>query len=285
MTKTNPDALDPIMTCFGGKGRTSDQIGEMIDKTEHTDYGEPFSCGASVYFKTKPRGKDFINDINPFVTRFFRQLKAGFKYDQCDMTPSRERWKQYKKDLVTEGIDIDPCKLLYLNKHSYGNKFSFDPDKGGYGNHDKKCNARDDPSRCFITRLTPESIKNYEKRMENTDVLNADYRDVVRQHDAPGMLLYMDPPYEDHAKDYNVDEGPVTPEEVAKTVRGLKNAKAIVSINDSPRVRKAFEGMNFIPLCFKYTTNNNEGAPVCELLITNYETKCEWNPDKKKVEC
>ena len=47
----------------------------------------------------------------------------------------------------------------------------------------------------------------------------------------------------------------------------------MVSINDHPDIRAAFDGMHMRPLRIRYSMANKQGTPAesSELMITNYE--------------
>lgn len=49
----------------------------------------------------------------------------------------------------------------------------------------------------------------------------------------------------------------------------------MVSINDHPDIRRAFDGLQMLELGIKYSVNNNQGAPQesRELVITNWEPR------------
>ena len=59
---------------------------------------------------------------------------------------------------------------------------------------------------------------------------------------------------------------------MAKMVREAKG-KVMVSINDHPDIRRAFDGLMMHDLSIKYSVANTHGQPAesNELVITNYE--------------
>jgi len=161
----------------------------------------------------------------------------------------------------------------------------------GYADFTRQCNKMKDPTKCHITKLITKSY-DYKKRMENTIIENKDYREIIKKYDSEDTLYYIDPMYEDHAADYNLPEEAESnsPQVVAETVKNIKG-KAIISINDSPNVRKAFSDpkFNIMEICIPYTTvragHDNYFKCKKELIITNFPTECKWIPDKRDIKC
>jgi DNA adenine methylase len=59
---------------------------------------------------------------------------------------------------------------------------------------------------------------------------------------------------------------------MAAFMRSCKG-RVMVSINDHPDIRAAFDGMHMRPLRIRYSMANKHGTPAAssELMITNYE--------------
>lgn len=83
----------------------------------------------------------------------------------------------------------------------------------------------------------------------------------------------MDPPYW-QTEGYGVPFGFEQYEAMAETMRSCKG-KVMVSINDHPDIRRAFDGFHMHELGIKYSVGNNHGEPDSsnELVITN------WSPE------
>lgn len=83
-------------------------------------------------------------------------------------------------------------------------------------------------------------------------------------------FLYLDPPYW-QTEGYGVDFAFAEYEQMAAIMRGCKG-KVMVSINDHPDIRRAFNGFCMMGLDIKYAVANNHGTPATskELVITNW---------------
>lgn len=81
----------------------------------------------------------------------------------------------------------------------------------------------------------------------------------------------MDPPYW-KTEGYGVPFGFEQYELMAKTMRSCKG-RVMVSINDHPEIRAAFDGLTMHELDIRYSVGNNHGEPSTsgELVITNWD--------------
>lgn len=276
MVKKTYKGLSSPIGWVGGKSRLANSINEIIKQVPHKTFVEPFAGGASVYFKKKPAEKSVINDINSKLITFYKQLKNGGNVNKCDLSNAKERFTAAKKRIQNGTGSI--CDFLLVNKRSMGssmNQFAW-----------SACSKGNNPSKCGIVNLGKKQDK-YKERLNNTKILNKDYRDVIKKYDSTTTLFYHDPPYEGStSQHYKTDLKTVTPENVAASLKNIKG-KTIISFNDSPRVRKAFKGFKILPIKTNYSMNSkskkNRGKK--ELIITNFDHKCKFNPKTRKIEC
>lgn len=90
----------------------------------------------------------------------------------------------------------------------------------------RTCEGRKDQTKC-------------ERFKEAKVTCNKDYKEIVRRNDKPGILIYLDPPfnpskttttqYENKELDFN---------EFVDTVKNIKNASVAVSYSNTPDARK-----------------------------------------------
>lgn len=80
----------------------------------------------------------------------------------------------------------------------------------------------------------------------------------------------LDPPYW-QTEGYGVPFGMEQYEEMAALMRGM-TGRAVLSINDHPAVRYAFEGLALVPLQLDYTTaRQSAGKKSGDLIIKSWE--------------
>lgn len=264
MTKKYKGLPSPI-GWVGGKSRLANSINEIIKTIPHTTFVEPFAGSGAVYFKKKPADNEILNDINPSLTHFYKQLKGGIDLKNCKTNINKEEFKKAQKKIKNGNGSM--CDFLKVNKNSFAMNMN------NYTTY--KC-AFKDPS-CGIKKII-NNKEEYDDRLKNTRITNKDYRDIVRETDSQQTLYYIDPPYTKSSKSYKTDLTQVTPEKVANTFKNIKG-KAIISFDDNSKVRNAFKGKGykFLPIETKYSLNskskNRRGNK--ELIITNFDHKCK----------
>lgn len=93
----------------------------------------------------------------------------------------------------------------------------------------------------------------------------------LARYDRPHTFFYADPPYW-QTEGYGVPFEWEQYERLAEAMRTCK-AKAMLSINDHPDIRRQFDGLVMHDLGIKYSVANAQGKPTesRELVITNYE--------------
>ena len=106
--------------------------------------------------------------------------------------------------------------------------------------------------------------------MANVVIEHLPWQECVRRYDRAGTLFYLDPPYW-QTEGYGVDFGMEQYEEMAGLMRAMKG-RAVLSINDHPQIRQAFEGLPLLPLQLEYSmARQATGKKSGELIIKSWE--------------
>ncbi|HGF8677630.1 TPA: DNA adenine methylase, partial [Salmonella enterica subsp. enterica] len=96
-----------------------------------------------------------------------------------------------------------------------------------------------------------------------------DWERCVEHYDRPHTLFYCDPPYWG-TEGYGVDFPLAEYERMAQLTTSMQG-KMIISVNDIPEMRKAFEGLEMQSVGIKYNLQTTEKAkPKRELVIRNF---------------
>ena len=238
--------LRPIIPYFGGKTKVANEI--ISQFPEHDTLVEPFAGGASVYWKDTESKKFIINDKNKEVYNLYKTAKNFPKtVKSCKLNPSKSKFNKIKNKSKHSS-----CDTMVLHKHSFG------ADGKYYANHHGLRNNT-------FTDLHAEKLK-------KTTVLNQDFRAVMRKYDTNNKtVIYLDPPYVKGGDNYKIHG--VTPKEVCDAVKKLKKAKAIISYDNNPEVKRSCKGLKISTISFKYSDPKNGGISnkkKTELLIKNY---------------
>lgn len=242
-----PTNLRPLIPYFGGKSRVANEI--VCRMPEHTSYTELFVGGGSVYWKNDIAKNFIINDLNKDIYQLYKESKSNPKsVRKCDIS----NFNKDKFNKLRDKKDKNACEVVKLYKHA----FSGTP-KNGYA---------DKGGRNFKNPLSEQHLE----KIQKTRITNKDFREIMKERDVEGELMYADPPYVKAGGAYFTNG--VTPKEVCDSARKLKKAKVMISYDDDKEVRANCigRGLKVSTLIVPYSASNGPRQIKKELLITNY---------------
>ncbi|MFN3748217.1 MAG: DNA adenine methylase [Sphingorhabdus sp.] len=262
MTLEAVQPVRPVAPYLGGKRILSKRLVEIIGKIPHRSYAEPFVGMGGVFFRRTARPKkEVINDINMDVVLLFRWLQRHYQ-QVLDVL----KWQICSRAEFLRLVDADVAKLtelervarfLYLQRTSYGGKVV----SQAYGI------TRDNPARFDLTKLVP-MLEDVHERLCGVDIECLPYAAFIETYDTADTLFYLDPPYFGNERDY----GPgVFSADDFDRLRGLLETikgRFILSINDHPKVREIFAGLQMEEVGLNYRISGNV-TPAKELIISN----------------
>ena len=220
-------------------------------------YVEPFIGGGIIYLNMNLENKkSVINDLDKDLIEGHKAIKKGITLDENNFTFSSD--PKVQED-------------YYKKKHTnHNNKFIAEIIRtcstfGGRGvgkvyKPITKSNFRN-------------KIKNAKKQKEyykNTQIFNTDYKNIIKKFDNSKTFFYLDPPYEKSGTLYK--DAVVDLEAMANLLKNIKG-RFLLSINDSPNVRKIFKNFDITMLKVQGTAGYDKdlGSKLrSELLIKNY---------------
>ncbi len=152
------------------------------------------------------------------------------------------------------------ARFYYLQQHAFGGKVS--------GQHFGTATTGSPINLCRIE----EALSAAHLRLSGTYIENLTWLECMKRYDRPHSFFYCDPPYwetEGYGVDFPFDEYL----QMADFMRSCKG-KVMVSINDHPAIREAFNGLHMEGLDIKYCVANTDGPQQVskELVITNWDT-------------
>ncbi|QHQ16565.1 DNA adenine methylase [Pectobacterium parmentieri] len=248
----------PIVPWIGGKRRLAKHILPLFPA--HTCYVEPFCGAAALYFLKHPSKAEVINDINGELVNLYRVVKHHLE----------EFVRQFKWALVSRQIykwlqavpeetltDIQrAARFYYLQKQAFGGKVE-----------DRTfCTATTSPPRFNLLRIE-EELSMAHLRLSRTVIEHLGWAECIQRYDRPHTLFYCDPPYWG-TEGYGVEFGLENYVRMAQLARDIKG-KMIISVNDIPEMRQAFEGLNLQSVGINYSLSGKP-APRRELVICNF---------------
>lgn len=246
----------------GGKNRIANKIIEIFP--EHNTYCEIFAGGAQVFFHKEPSRVEILNDLDLDIVNFFRvcqshheELLRYLKY----VVVSREWFRMFEAQNPDDLTDIQrAARFFFLQKNAFGGLIV----KRNY----HYCIVRP-PN--YNPETLPELLENTHRRLAKVQIERLPYEEMLKRYDRPQTLFYCDPPYFRRTfYKFNFSEADfVKLEERLRNIRG----KFVLSLNDTPEVRKIFHRFTIREIELTYTAQMNVGKRYPELLIMNYTPK------------
>ncbi|HFL4395274.1 TPA: DNA adenine methylase [Escherichia coli] len=250
----------PIVPWIGGKRRLAKHILPLFPA--HTCYVEPFCGAAALYFLKTPSKIEVINDINGELVNLYRVVKhhleefvRQFKWALV----SRQIYK-WLQDTPEETLtDIQrAARFYYLQKQAFGGKVA---------DHTFGTSTTSAP-RFNLLRIE-EELSMAHLRLSRTLIEHLDWHQCIERYDRPHTLFYCDPPYWG-TEGYGVEFGLENYDHMAELARSTKG-KMIISVNDIPEMRQAFNGLNIQTVDISYNLKvTGKSTPRKELVICNF---------------
>jgi DNA adenine methylase len=255
----------PIIPWIGGKRRLADHIIPRFPA--HECYVEVFAGGAALYFMRPPAQVEVINDINGELVNLYRVVQHHLEefVRQFKWALSSRQVFKWLQDTIPETLtDIQrAARFYYLQQNCFGGKI----EGQSFGT------ATTAPPGLNLLRLE-ETLSAAHLRLSNTFVERLDWKMCIDKYDRPHTLFYLDPPYWE-TEGYGVLFPYSEYVEMATRLRLLKG-RAIVSLNDHPDIRRAFEGFHIETVDIKYTVGGGgREAARKEVIIFSWDDESE----------
>lgn len=226
--------LKGIAPYVGGKRLLASSIIEIIERTPHNAYVEPFVGMGGVFFRRRQRPRsEVVNDLSGDVATLFRVLQRHY-VPFVDMLrhqlTSRAEFERLVKTDPETLTDLErAARFFYLQKTCFGGKVA----GRNFGVSPSERAAFD------VTRIIPE-LAEYHERLAGVVIERLPFDQVIRRYDRPGTLFFLDPPYmgTEHYYEGGLFAG-ADFQRLADQLAGLKG-RFILTINDCPQARQVF---------------------------------------------
>ncbi len=279
-------ALSPMFKWTGGKRREIKHFKDMypdyiLNQDMEATYVEPFVGGGAVFFDLNHPGDNVINDFETDVTNFYKQagkrdktfLKTVAKMETLykSGTHDQQEAEYYRLrnmdrepgvDKISEGLRAGRFyvtnQLAFSGMRRFNGNGEFNVPYGHYKS------------------FNPVILKSAEHLalLQRTNILNGDYKDVLKKFDNPKTFIFIDPPYTRVMKKYgNTDEfGDKEQHELAAALNNLQNAHYMVVIDKSPLTEAIYANSIKKTYSLKYGVNikNRFKTDVQHIVATNY---------------
>lgn len=228
----------PIVRYHGGKWRLAPWIIDQMPP--HRVYVEPFGGGGSVLMR-KPRSyAEVYNDLDGEIVNLFRVLRdQGEKLREViSLTPfSRvdfvESYQSARDPVEQARRTVARCFMGFgSNAHHRATGF-------------RAKSHRSNTTPAHDWRNYPDAMPLMIERLRGVVIENKEATEVMRYHDAPSTLHYVDPPYvtgtRDAGTDYNHEMTDADHRALAETLNGLAGM-VMLSGYDGPLYSELYAG-------------------------------------------
>lgn len=222
---------------------------------EHKTYVEPFVGSAALLWGKSPSQIEVINDLDKSLIQDYRLIKQAPSLSSLTI-PNLKSIKQFN-DFYENAPNTLNNKIIKAQMRRCG---------GFAGTQSGKIYK-------FPT-MKLKKIDEYKNRFKKVRIFNSSYEKMFELFDSPSTFFYLDPPYEESGRTVKKEYVDIDLEELRDRLMKLKG-KWLLSINDSPRIRKLFRQTGIQIKSIVIPASTGEQSPIGakprkELLIKNY---------------
>lgn len=180
----------PILRYHGGKWLQFPWIVSFFP--EHRIYVEPYGGGGSILLRKKRCYSEVYNDIDKEIVNVFRVLRDNPEelIQAIELTPfAREEYELFydKSDDPVE----QARRTIGRSFFGFGSASATDKYRTGF----RQTANRNGTIPPHDWRRYPEALRVTIQRLRGILIENRDAIEVMKSHDAPNTLYYVDPPY------------------------------------------------------------------------------------------
>ena len=251
----------PLLRWPGGKARKAKVLAAIMPP--HTTYCEPFAGGLSVLLNKAPANVEVAGDVNRWLAPFYDAARKG-ALDRCKPTRLTRANFERVRTKAREGR-ATACELLFLNKSSFHGDMR-DPERVPDGKP--------------VATTALQNLPRYRRRLRRVHLRIADFEDTMRRWDSPTTLHFLDPPWVARRRSRGYSEkrytakgrGEDVPVERVAEVAAEMEGRVVVSYDDSPRARRAFNraGLHVYKMPTTRTSGSKGTVKTTELCVTNF---------------
>lgn len=256
--------IRPAAPYVGGKRNLARRLVARISATPHDTYAEGFVGMGGVFLRRDARPRsEVINDLSEDVSTFFRILQRHY-VAFTDMLrfqlTTRAGFDRLMRVDPTTLTDLErAARFLYLQRVAFGGKVA----ERHFGVSPLN------PGRFDITKLGP-LLEALHERLADVVIERLPWEQFLERYDRPGTLFYLDPPYFGCEGDYGAglfDRSDF--ERMASVLSSLKG-RFLMSLNDTPEVRRIFDRFELEAIETTYTlAGGNSAKRAGELVISS----------------
>ncbi|NBV95853.1 MAG: DNA adenine methylase, partial [Actinobacteria bacterium] len=245
---------------------------------EHKKYVEPFTGSSAIFFNKPKAEQNVLNDLDERMIQSLRWLKSAPPKDDPEWDKIEFKGSFGSgKDQRLSGTRIANARAFFAKvPRSIIEKMAHFKLAGCAGFNGVFANK---PSQIYKVSEKPlQRIETYldlyKEYLKGVSLETKDYANIIKQHDAPDTFFFIDPPYENTSASlgYAEDKG-FDFERLRQTLEKVKG-KFMVTLNDSPNIRKIFQQFKIngfsAPNPWNTREDKEDRKPRKEITIRNY---------------
>ena len=216
--------IKPPLKWHGGKHFLAHRIIALMPAHKH--YVEPYAGGLSVLLAKAPEGvSEVVNDLNGELSNFWTCLRDGLWFAEflhmVQTTPfSEERWQSAAR-MEPGGCSSNIVRayaFFVLCRQSLAGRMK------SFTGVTKTRTRRGMNNEVSAWLTAVEGLPAVHARLKRVLILNRPALDVIRGHDTPNTLFYLDPPY--------LHETRVTTKDYAHEMSEQQHAELLVALTN-----------------------------------------------------
>lgn len=183
--------MRPVLRYHGGKWLLADWI--IAHLPPHRVYVEPFGGAASVLLRKQRSYAEVYNDLDGEIVSVFRVLRNK---DQAAELERQIRFTPFARVEFVDSYEPHDSPIEQARRTILRSFMGFgSPAASGHSTGFRSNSNRSGTTPAHDWANLPDSIAEWTDRMRGVVIENKDAADLLRQHDGPETLFYVDPPY------------------------------------------------------------------------------------------
>ena len=184
-------SVGSMLVWWGGKGSMANRIMSIFPK--HTKYVEVFGGAGHTLFQKDQSREEVYNDIHQGLIGFWTVIQNPKLKDELkrrlELTPySRKEFVHCRDTWEDETDPVEKARKFYVTVMQ-----SFSA-----GLRNWKAIKRGDGIASNVSKMHSNIVNRFDyvhKRLQKITIESMDYKDLLKKHDGPDTLFYIDPPY------------------------------------------------------------------------------------------
>ena len=255
--KDDDNSLPPPFCRQGNKYPIRNIIVPLIPP--HKRYVELFAGSGAIFYNKEKAEQNILNDLDKKTIANFRLLQKApldpAKYNQPRSLQAIKHFFDHHGDSIQDRLILEKIRTCtgYSSKPVVESKQIY--------------NVK---SVDRVLKLLGE----YKDKLKGVKYENKDYEAVVKKYDNADTFFFIDPPYENTAKEFGYAQSTEFDFERLKDVLSRIKGDFLMTINDSKRIRDLFSQFHIktikVPNAYANRNISKQKAFRPELIITNY---------------